>query len=232
MGNSISIEGQAPLPFSVVCAIAMQLLWMGQIRCALGVLLAFTAYLRLGEMTDISFRQLLPPGPQQDEGGRWWVLLLNPSGEGPSSKTGRYDDSIVLNDPRFAAMYDQFRRLKKRHGPQEKLIGMSHAEFTLQFNTAVEGLPLSSIGKPVTYQLRHAGASDDRINERLSLAEVKKRGRWLADKSVYRYEKGSRTRDQLLKLSAGTQDHCLRCQALLDAVVGRRRGPLPPPIVR
>ena len=37
--------------------------------------------------------------------------------------------------------------------------------------------------------LRHAGASNDAFRKRRSLADIQKRGRWEAKKSVSRYEK-------------------------------------------
>ena len=123
--------------FGVAFAIAVRMIWVEERRAALGVLLAFTAYLRPGELTSLTMRQLLPPGAFEDEGHRHWVRLLNPSGEGADpSKTGRYDDSVILDDTRSGALYKQLGILKWQLHPTETLIGMPHQRWVALFATA------------------------------------------------------------------------------------------------
>eukprot|EP00973_Karenia_brevis_P086983 12061932-Karenia_brevis.AAC.1 len=61
---------------------------------------------------------------------------------------------------------------------------------------------------PVPHQLRHAGASADRAQNRRPLAEVKKRGRWASDRSVARYNKENRINQALASLSSKVLNYC------------------------
>ena len=47
---------------------------------------------------------------------------------------------------------------------------------------------------------RHSGASLDRLEGNLSLAEVQRRGRWRSEASVRRYEKRALVQEVYLKL--------------------------------
>eukprot|EP00973_Karenia_brevis_P057612 8014226-Karenia_brevis.AAC.1 len=69
------------------------------------------------------------------------------------------------------------------------------------------------------YVLRHTGTSADWLAQRRSLQEIKKRGRWVADSSVRRYEKGAKTMMLAHKLSNPLQTHLNRCEMMLPQVM-------------
>ena len=48
---------------------------------------------------------------------------------------------------------------------------------------------------------RHTGASLDRLEERIPLEEVRRRGRWTSDKSVKRYEKRATAQEVYLSMA-------------------------------
>ena len=84
--------------------------------------------------------------------------------------------------------------------------------------------------KLVPYQLRHSGASYDRLQKWRTADEVMKGGRWKTAQSVPRYEKHARVTLEFSKLSAATQAHCVACEKQLgDVFLGRSRPLLPPP---
>ena len=64
----------------------------------------------------------------------------------------------------------------------------------------------------VVYQARHSGASADMSSRKRTLAEVKKRGGWKADRSVVRYEKGARLASTWSRHPGWLQSHAERCE--------------------
>ena len=70
------------------------------------------------------------------------------------------------------------------------------AAVNAKFKTAVAALNLTAL-KPVRYSLRHGGASDDLLNRRRSIEEVKKRGQWRTDSSLRRYGKETKALSQI-----------------------------------
>ncbi|CAK0908201.1 unnamed protein product [Prorocentrum cordatum] len=76
------------------------------------------------------------------------------------------------------------------------------------------------------YLLRHSGASRDFANQLRPLSEVKRRGRWMSEASVRRYEKGGRLAEQFSKLPPDLEKHALRChRALPEVLLGGRAAP-------
>ena len=75
--------------------------------------------------------------------------------------------------------------------------------------------------QPVLYAGRHSGASLDRLEGRLSLAEVMKRGRWRATSSVARYEKRALVQEVLHRMRTGDKAYCLRAEAAIGGVLRR-----------
>ena len=158
-----------------------------------------------------------------------WVGVLHLAEEGKSSKTGEYDESVILDDAQLWPVYKLLGQWKKKFSPRESVIGMDERRFGTLFKKAGENLRLQVLGPVVPYQLRHTAASNDRAEDRRPLMEVKKKGRWLADKSVHRYEKGGRVREQMSKLPSAMQDHCMKCQQHFGEILLGRRPPFTPP---
>ena len=74
-----------------------------------------------------------------------------------------------------------------------------------------------------------SGPSADVLHHRRTLNQVKKRGRWMTDSSVRRYEKSAKT----MSLSAGLNPELVvylqKCVKALPQVLLRNQPPLPPP---
>ena len=58
------------------------------------------------------------------------------------------------------------------------------------------------------YQLRHGGASHELLSGARDINGIKKRGRWLSDTSLRRYEKGGRVAQQMARLPVNLQQAC------------------------
>ena len=71
----------------------------------------------------------------------------------------------------------------------------------------------------VPYQARHGGPSEDRAARLRSLFEVMKRGRWLSEGSVRRYEKHGKLGERLHRLPARMQVHLAICTANIERIL-------------
>ena len=82
----------------------------------------------------------------------------------------------------------------------------------------------------MAYSLRHAGASNDIIQKRRSVLEVKLRGRWKSDSSLARYMKPARVLQQANLLPAPVLDYGKRVRSSLQDVFLGRVAPAAPPV--
>ena len=77
---------------------------------------------------------------------------------------------------------------------------------------------------PVLYMARHTGASLDRLENRISLEEVRRRGRWAAESSVRRYEKRALVMEVFQSLTPEQKLMCRRFDRDLVPFLRRRLG--------
>ena len=117
--------------------------------------------------------------------------------------------------------------LTKGGRPSELVLRFTQQDF--QQAVARAGAALRLDPPPQLYQLRHTGASSDFASQRRTLPEIKRRGRWRAESSVRRYEKGGRLTDLLARLPAPTRKYALRCSRMIQYVLLKRVPPPAPP---
>ena len=65
-----------------------------------------------------------------------------------------------------------------------------------------------------------------------TLDEIMKRGRWRSFRSLTRYERHASVSLEFNKLDRRIRDHCVTCEAQLEAVFLGRARPLLPPVLR
>ena len=213
-----------PLPLCVWSAVANHMISRGRVYEAIFVLLAFIGYLRPSEALNLRRAHLLPPvGPVS----RFWSILVCPEEVGVPTKTGSMDDSLLLDHPRLLWMNPVWEEL--RRGDLNEFV------LPLTYRQVVDSIAVSGhmLGlKLVPYQLRHSGASDDRLQKIRTSEEIMKRGRWRTLKSVARYEKHARVTLEFSRLTASVQAHCVACEGQLgDVFLGRVPPLLVPPRV-
>ena len=154
-----------------------------------------------------------------------WSVLIAAQELGVPTKTGAMDDSLLLDTPSFKWMDTIWRQLTQ--APTEELLfPVTYREWydNITQSAALLGLQL------VPYQLRHSGASHDRLKNVRPPGDVLKRGRWRSLKSVARYERHASVGIEFRKLAEHMQDHCVTCESQLEAVfLGREPARLPPP---
>ena len=204
-----------PSAFAVVTGGCAGDIYMLNNKChaaAAAVLLClrFTAYLRPGEVLHLQCQDLVPPMPRKQH----WSLLLHPSERRERSKVGLADESILLNSSLLPWLGPAVRQLKTS---SNYLIDITYYELVQSWQQALKGIGLAK-DHAVLYQLRHSGPSHDRYHNLRPLAEVKQRGRWMADSTMRRYEAHARLNQEFHDLPKAIQKQCLQAEAILASL--------------
>jgi hypothetical protein len=178
-GNS-----RAPMPWLHLVLLVKELYVMEHPRLGLWALLCFVCYLRPSEGLAVLGQDILKPSASAAH----WGLQLHPAERAAPSKVGDYDDGIAI-DAKFTPWLGIcLGKLALQVGAEAPLFPYNYLTAKNLFKVACEKLGLTD---PSPYRLRHGGASHDRAMNLRTLAEVKRRGRWVADSSLRRYDKGT-----------------------------------------
>lgn len=117
---------------------------------------------------------------------------------------------MVFDTPDLRGLDSVWRRLTSGDS-LESLIGVAYTELSRLFKEALRRIGAECLGATL-YGLRHCGPSADRAANIRPLIEAKKRGRWLADQSVRRYEKSGRVLEQMKRLAPALQARGLNAE--------------------
>ncbi|CAK0855216.1 unnamed protein product, partial [Prorocentrum cordatum] len=196
---------RAPVPWAAMAAIALALVRCKQPLAALAVVLAADAYLRPGELLSLRASHVVPAQATAGGGYRFASLVLRPEEELQPTKTRGFNDSTLLDSVSRPYLGVLVERLAKQKGfSAELLFPRSAAAFTAMFKRAAADVGLEA-WELTPYILRHAGPSHDWLTKARSLGGIKRRGRWISDMSVRRYEKSSRVMRRLATLPRDCQ---------------------------
>ena len=202
-----------PLPWIAIAFIARHLAVQGGVGMAICWLTMVDAYLRPGECLGMTPKQVLPATRAAHM--KSVVLLLHPDQRGVSSKVGEMNESLVIRRRWLSRLLDRWAR--SRRG--KNLWNFTLPQLRAHFMQAASLLQIDKF-RPVLYMGRHSGASLDRLEDNLTLAEVQRRGRWAATSSVRRYEKRALTQEVYLAipepLRRQAHRHALELVPLLD----------------
>lgn len=178
----IPLRTRKPLPWNALAAIAMQLAKMHKPHQAVCWLVMVDTYLRPTELIEMAPHQLIPP--QQQKGMSHAVLLINPNNRQKYSKTGELDESLHNSRPWLSQVMVPYWQTRKR---ATRIWPFNFSRMRLDFLAATRSLGLAAL-KPCLYLARHRGASLDRLQNKMRLLEVQRRGRWRSETSVRRYK--------------------------------------------
>ena len=203
-----------PLPWDIAAAVAWNLLLTSTGMC-IAWLLMLDTYMRPGECLELTCEQVLPPTH------RWPMLkaaiLLHPDQRAVASKTGELNESLVVSRAWLSAALMEVIAARRRRA---QLWDFSMVQFRTAFLLAAREVGIEK-WKPCLYMARHTGASLDRLEDRLPLAEVQRRGRWKSEKSVRRYEKRALVQEVYTSLTPQQQASAKRRADQLESALLR-----------
>ena len=143
-----------------------------------------------------------------------------------TTKTGQTDDSVLF-DCSWMPWLDQIAAelSQPTSGSSESVFSFDDPSFCAEFNDALAELDMTRLAV-VPCAWRHSGPSIDRSQNRRTLAEGQKRGRWKQPRSVARYEKAGRLAMSIRDLTSEQIAYCEMCDRHLDDFICGRRTPL------
>ena len=131
---------------------------------------------------------------------RVWSVILHPQEQGSPSKTGEFDETLLLDNPEFVWMGAMLTLMKAKVHPSQRLVSLTYQSLAHLFQVAAMAVNLQALGPPTMYQCRHGGASHEIMTQARTIPAIKHRGRWRTDAALRRYEKGGRITQQIKKL--------------------------------
>ena len=176
------------------------------------VLMCVSGYFRPSELLSIRRCDLVAPAPGVL---RHWAVLLFPEEEGRASKTSQFNDSVLMDDERIKFLEPLWQTMADPLSTSP-MWDFDYHEFLASFKRAAKDLRV-----PATcpYQMRHSGPSIDLADERRSIAEAQRRGRWSQPKSMGRYERRARLAAEWAKVPEQTRRECEAYTAQLGGAV-------------
>ena len=137
-----------PLTWDLTVLIAVRILRQGHRRAAIGVLLAFDCYLRIGELVGLRHSDIADiDDARQGSGDREMVIGLRHTKTGPNKW-------VTVADPEVATLVRSL--LRPSAADDELVFGLNAAKLRRLFKQACEDLGLSPLYVP--HSLRHGAA--------------------------------------------------------------------------
>ena len=189
------------MPILMLHVLTCTLLAWGHVGAALALLVGFPGYIRPRELAELKVQSLAQPAPLGGAHFRFWALWLFPEQGFVRSKTGNFDDAITL-DHDFLSFADPFLSLLSvDRPPSTRLWPFTHDQLRKHLRRAVAHLGLGNMNV-CFYKLRHGGASHDVLISVRPVLNVKLRGRWTSDSSLWRYQNSSLAQSELRRMPA------------------------------
>ena len=218
-----------PIPYPVVHAIAMRFFHAKQPEFALLTLVMVELYARPSEPFRLRGRDVVAPVPGAGPAHAHASVVLHPFEAGVPSKTHEFDEALLLDLPRQAALGEALVRLSQKRGPDQLLFTVLPADYFAALRIAEDALNLKALGALHPYRLRHTGASHDFASKARDMQSIQRRGRWKDKRSMRRYEKGGRLQELLQRLPNSVVTFAVRCEQEMPNVLRNRRLPLAGP---
>lgn len=119
------------------------------------------------------------------------------------AKSGEHDGTVLLGDApsvrqRRGWLREHLRLLVDSADGQLTKLTLTQYKAALRWACAASGLTALGLS---AHSVRHGGPSHDAAENARTIAEIKTRCQWAADKSVSRYQKSGMLRRQLAKMS-------------------------------
>lgn len=222
-GNLEPGASRDPCPYEVACWIAYYMVTQGLVFHAAAVMLSFDTYVRPGKICGLKHSNIIPPSRGVNKRYQQWALLLNPHEMMEPSKTGQFNDSLMVGMKGREWVGTLLGKLYTKHagttdGP---IFPFSLNNLEGEFRNAVRSLKITKL-KLSPHCLRHGGASHDYFVGNSTLPDVQQRGCWATFDSVRRYSKHGRVSKQLSLLSPSQQQAAKQACAELPQLLLRQ----------
>ena len=186
---------------------------------AIWVLLAHYCYLRPSECQAIRHDDLVEPHAAVST---CWTLVVAPSTVGKPTKTGTVDETVRLDMDDMKWLGPVLAKLKEHTKKGECVWDFTYPMLTAELREISALLKIDI----VPCQFRHSGPSWDATQQRRTLEQIQKRGRWKTFSSVCRYEKGGRFLQAFQELGGDVRSYCDSAVTLLsDVMLGKMAAP-------
>ena len=156
-----------------------------------------------------------------------WALLLARKEGLKTSKTGVFDESVLLDGHLSIAIVKVLTRYTAGKAATTPLWSLSQAKCAVVFcQMGVHVIAIHS------HSVRHGGASSDALWRTRSLTKIQKRGRWRSEKSVGRYERHHRLLKETAKLSTATRKYGQLVISRMPQLLEGAQPPFPPVLTK
>ena len=170
-------------PWAVAALLSKTLYRSGKVGAAAATILAFDCYLRVGELTSLTRRDVIVT-----QSGA--VIMLK------ATKRGRNQSVTIRNK----TVVDFLRKRLAIISPDESLFAISDRTFRLNLHAAAAAVGLRELGI-TPHSLRYGGACHDYIQNLATVEQIMARGRWSNAQSIRRYLQPGNYYSQLQLLS-------------------------------
>lgn len=197
-------QTRMPMLEFVKGAISAVMVSQGWREMALCNELSFSTYARPGELMKAKAMDVVERNSQF----QYSVLVLSPFERGEGSKTGVFDEVLVMDDVRVPwlgqLMVQHSKSRMTQDGENANLWSFSPAQFLQVWRSSVHALGVQEVFT-TPYQNRHGGASRDHLLKLRTVPSIQRRGRWAVDSSARIYDKPGRLQQLINQFSTKLQ---------------------------
>jgi hypothetical protein len=181
-------------------AISAVMLDRGWKEMALYNEVSFSTYARPGELIRVQVADVVSRNKDYDHD----VIILSPFERQEGSKTGIYDEVLILDDLRMTCLgplvVELAKEKERKYGADCPLWGFNSSQYLKVWRACVRSLDVENLAQS-PYQNRHGGASRDHLLRLRSVPAIQRRGRWAADASARIYDKPGRLQQAINSVS-------------------------------
>ena len=203
-------QSRLPMPVEFAFLISSALCSLHSREMGLYHIALFCTYLRPSALLSLRCEDLVPA--VSEVAGERWVMVIAPFEREKATKTGYFDETVVLDDdivPQLGALLSDLAKAraaasKLQPGSEAAaklpLWGFSAAKFLDSWRACVIHLGLEEF-MISPYQTRHGGASRDYILKKRSEEEIRARGHWATVTAARIYRKLGRIQQLVARLT-------------------------------
>lgn len=183
-------HSRAAVDLQVWDVVAAKCLDNGKKMSAAAILIQGDLYLRPHEVIGLRKKSVIKPVSSRS---RYWGVVLAQQDDEIPTKTGTYDDCILMDTHVRSDVQVIIKRLYSMVSTSSGRLfdKLTQSEYAADIHLACQQLGLQKL-RLTPHGLRHSGPSTDAFHRIRDLAAIQNRGRWQTANSVARYKKPGR----------------------------------------